>query len=165
MKSFVSFTLFAACILAGPSAGRAQDCSSWRNWDLRGTYTMSGSGWIDLSKLVPSLPAGTIPMSWAGAHSYNGTGGGTGWVSLNAGGVQMTITFVNLTYQMNADCSVSVSYSLKIKELNNAVIGPTSRVLVVGGSPTTLELRGITVGAGPGMPVDLLTSQRISMQF
>jgi len=165
MKSLVSFAVFAAWILAGPSGVRAQNCGAWTNWDLRGTYTSSGSGWIDLSKIVPALPSGTIPMSWAGAHTYNGTGGGSGWVSLNAGGVQMSITFVNLTYQMNADCSVAVSYSMKVKELNNATIGPVSRVLVVGGNPGALELHGISVGAGPGTPVDRLSSQRISMQF
>ncbi len=164
MKSLVSLTVLTALVLALSPVSSAQDCSGWSNWDLRGTYTMSGSGWIDLSKLVPTLPAGSVPMTWAGAHTYNGLGGGGGWVAVNAGGVQMSITFVNLTYQMNADCSVAVSYSMKVKELGTT-IGPSSRILVVGGNAGALELHGITVGLGPGSPLDLLNSQRISMQF
>jgi hypothetical protein len=125
---------------------------------------MAGSGWIDLSKLVSTLPAGTIPMSWVGAVGYNGRGGGAGWVSVNAGGVQMTIEFVNLAYQIKADCSVSVAYSMKIKELG-ATLGPVSRLLVVGGRGAALDLYGIQVGGGPSMPVDLMTMHRISMDF
>jgi hypothetical protein len=125
---------------------------------------MAGSGWIDLSKLVPALPAGTIPMSWVGAVSYNGIGGGTGWVALNAGGVQMAIELVDLAYQVKADCSVPLSYSMKVKELG-VTLGPVSRILVVGGRGAELRLYGIQVGAGPGKPVDLMTAHRVSVQF
>lgn len=163
MKRLVSLTIFAAYVLLVSPQAKAQDCSDWSNFDLRGTYAMSGSGWIDLSKLVSTLPGGTIPMSWVGAVSYNGRGGGTGWVALNAGGVQMSIEFVNLAYQVKADCSVAVSYSMKVKELG-ATLGPASRLLVVGGRGAALDLYGIQVGAGPGMPVDLMTLHRISMQ-
>lgn len=164
MKSLVSVTMFATCLLAISQNGKAQDCTGWTNWDLRGTYTMAGSGWIDLSKLVSTLPAGTIPMSWVGATSFNGNGAGSGWVSVNAGGVQMNMDLVGLTYQVKADCSVSVSYSMKVKELG-ITFGPVSRLLVVGGNPAALELYGIQVGAGPGMPLDLMTKHRVSMQF
>lgn len=164
MKRLVSITMFAACLLAVAPGLHAQDCSAWSNWDLRGTYTMSGSGWIDLSKLGPGLPAGTIPMAWVGAETMNGSGRGSGWVAVNAGGVQLNIEFVNLTYAIKADCSVLVSYSMKIKELNTT-IGPVSRVLVVGGHGAAMELYGIQVGAGPGMPVDILTKHRVSMDF
>ena len=125
---------------------------------------MSGSGWIDLSKLASTLPAGTIPMAWAGAMSYNGAGGGTGWVAVNAGGVQITIDFVNLTYQAKADCSVPVSYSMKVREFG-VTLGPVSRLLVIGGNPAALSLYGIQVGTGPATPVDLMAAQRVNMQF
>lgn len=81
MNRLLSLTMLAACFMASTPGSNAQDCSAWSNWDLRGTYTMSGSGWIDLSIVfpgVPGIPAGTIPMARAGAVSYNGRGAGTG---------------------------------------------------------------------------------------
>jgi hypothetical protein len=164
MKRLVFLTILAACVLALSPAAAAQDCSVWSNWDLRGSYTMSGSGWIDLSKLVPGLPSGSIPMAWAGAVSYNGTGGGGGWVALNAGGVQMGIDLVNLTYQVKADCSVSISYTMNFRDLG-VKLGPVSRLAVVAGGAGMLEIDGIQVGGGPGMPVDLMVMHRISMQY
>jgi hypothetical protein len=64
--------MFAGCLVILSAAVQAQDCSNWSNWDLRGTYTMSGSGFIDLSKVLPGsgLPSGMIPMTWVGAHTY-----------------------------------------------------------------------------------------------
>ena len=164
MKGLVHFMILSACMLVASHAANAQDCSDWSNRDLRGTYTMTGSGWIDLSKMVPTLPPGSIPMSWAGAFSWDGEGKGTGWVSINAGGVQMNIAFVNMTYDMKPDCSVAVSYSSRIKELGTT-LGPDARILVVTGTPAALGLDGIQVGAGPGTMVDLLTARRISMRF
>ena len=164
MKCLASFALAAARVLAATGSRNAQDCGSMTNWDLHGTYTMTGHGWIDLSKLVATLPAGSIPMTWVGALSYNGTGGGSGWVSVNAGGVQMNAQFVNLSYQMNGDCSVSVNYSMKVKELG-LTLGPAARLLIVSGTPGALELQGISVGYGPGTLVDVLTMRRVSMQF
>jgi hypothetical protein len=172
MKRFVSFMLFTTCLLALPPGVRAQDCSRWNNWDLRGTYTMSGSGWVDLSKLVPGLPgvpAVMIPMSWVGVDVWDGRGSGTGWVALNAGGTQFTVQLVGITYAMKADCSIQASFSMKIKELGDLVVGPFSRVYVVSGRPEAeaLELHGMLVGvppgAGPGTGLDLLVSHRISM--
>lgn len=164
MKRLVSVTMFAACLLASSPVVRAQDCSNWSNYDLRGTYTMSGSGWIDLSKLVATLPAGTIPMSWVGADMWDGKGGGTGWVSVNAGGVQLTVQLVGKVYAVKADCSVQESFSMKIKELG-ITLGPFSRLLVIGGTPEALEVYGMFVGAGPGSGVDLMVAHRISMQY
>jgi len=63
MKSVISITILASVLLISPAA-KAQNCR-WTKYDLRGTYAMSGSGWIDLSKLAANLPPGTVPMSWA----------------------------------------------------------------------------------------------------
>jgi len=161
MKSVISLTLFAS-VLAISSIARAQDCR-WTTRDLRGTYAMSGSGWIDLSKLAANLPPGSVPMSWVGTHTWDGKGGGSGWVAVNAGGIPMSIQLVGLTYSVQADCSVLATYSMKIKELG-VTIGPASRIYVVSPTLLSLELFGIQAGAGPGMPVDLTTSRRVSMQ-
>ncbi len=167
MKRFVSVVMFAMWLLALSPVVRAQECRNWTNWDLRGTYTMSGSGWIDLSKVAPGLPAGFTPMSWVGLERLDGHGGATGWVSANAGGVQLNFEFVNKTYAVQADCSVQVTYSMKVKEMGGAIIGPSSRLFVIQGTPGepwgSLELDGILVGAGPGTGVDLMVAHRISL--
>jgi len=119
MKRIISATMLASCLLAVAPDVLAQNCGAWSNWDLRGTYTTSGSGWIDLSKLAPGLPAGTIPMAWVGAETMNGLGQGSGWVAVNAGGVQLSIQLVNLTYAVQADCSVLISYSMKGRTITN----------------------------------------------
>src|SRR5690348_12385589 len=95
MKRLGSATMMAACILVFSGAARAQDCSDWSNWDLRGTYTMSGNGFVDLSKILPGagLPSGAVPLFWVGAHTLNCAGGGTGWVFFNAAGSQFGIQF------------------------------------------------------------------------
>jgi len=169
MKRLVLVTMFAAAFLL-TSAAKAQDCSNWSNWDLRGTYTMSGSGFIDLSRVVPGagLPSGLIPMTWVGAHTYNGAGGGTGWVSINAGGNQMNAQFVGLTYSAKANCSIQVTFSMKVAELGNLVVGPVTRLVVPAPMPAGLELHMILGGPAPGTPggaLDLGVSHRISMQY
>jgi hypothetical protein len=168
MKRLVSVMTLAACLLAVSTTVRAQDCSSWNNWSLAGTYTMSGSGYVDLSKLLPGLgmPSGMIPMSWVGAHTYNGIGGGTGWISLNAGGNLLNAQLTGMTYSMQSDCSVQSSFSLKIKELG-ITIGPFPRVGVVVRKPDALEIHIIFGGPPPGtagVGLDLGVEQRISVQ-
>ena len=168
MKQFASATMLAACFLTIAPVVRAQDCSGWNNSHLRGTWTMTGSGYIDLSKLVPGnpagLPSGMIPMTWVGAHTYDGAGGGSGWVIMNAGGAQINAQLNPITYAVNADCSVNITFSMKAKELPGVTIGPVSRVLAISGKMGALELHGILVGGGPGTWLDLMTSRRISMQ-
>jgi hypothetical protein len=170
MKRLVSVTMVATCLLVFSPAVTAQDCSNWSNSTVQGTYTMSGSGFIDLSKVLPGmgLPSGLIPMSWVGAHTYDGSGGGTGWVSFNAGGSQLNAQLVGLTYAMQSDCSLQSTFSMKVKELG-ITVGPFPRLEVVVTKPGALELHMILVGNGPGKPpaagLDLGVAYRISTQY
>jgi hypothetical protein len=75
----------------------------------------------------------------------------------------MTIQLVGVAYAVQTDCSILATHSMKVKELG-AAIRPVSRIYVVAPTLSSLELYGIQAGAGPGMPVDLTTSRRISMQ-
>jgi len=47
MIRLVSVTMCVGFILAVAPRLRAQDCHLWTNWDLRGTYTVAGTGWIE----------------------------------------------------------------------------------------------------------------------
>jgi hypothetical protein len=143
---------------------------------------MSGSGWVDLSKLLagipglPPLPTGFIPVSWVGTFTLDGTGGGGGSVSFNGGGNQMSAAIVNKKYSVNqANCTVQETFSLKINELpGNPTIGPITRLMVpvlrqgMVGFPPTLDLHMIWQGTTPGAPtgpvVDSGVGYRISMQ-
>lgn len=89
-----------ACILMGLPAVQAPDCSNWTNWHLRGTYMMSGSGYLDLSMLFPKkgFPSGLSPMFFVGSHVYDGSGAGTDWLSMNVGGTQMNPEYGKYTY-------------------------------------------------------------------
>ena len=165
MKNIIWVVVFAASLFAFSPICRAQDCSNLNNWDLRGIYAFSGSGWMDFSKLVPTMPAGTVPMAGVGVISLDGIGGGTGWTSANSGGIQMTNELVNLTYQVKPNCSVVMTFSIKVKELGGATIGPMSRVAVISRRGLEIELLGILVGAGPGMPVEQTLMRRFSMDF
>jgi len=173
MKRIVSVAMFAAGLLAVSAVVQAQDCSSMGNWDLRGTYTMAGSGFIDLSKAllgVPGLPTGFIPTTWVGAHTLNGAGSGGGWVSINAGGTQMSASFVGLKYSIKSDCSIQASFSMKINELGGLVVGPFPRLMVPVLKPDgSLELHMIFLGTPPGAPtgpiVDSGVAYRISLQY
>lgn len=163
MKRLVG-VIFVTSFFGFSAICRAQDCSNWSNEDLRGTYATSGDGWIDLSKLNPALPAGYTPKSFVGAIGIDGWGNGKGWLSLCAGGIQMTMEFVNMTYDVKSNCSVAMNYSLKVKELGTT-IGPMSQVAVIAGNGPGLELIGMEVGTGPGSMVTDIHSKRISMQF
>ena len=163
-----AFIPLVACILTVLPAVKAQDCSNWSNWDLRGTYTMSGSGFIDLSKLFPwkGFPSGLSPTSFVGGHVYNGAGGGTGWLAMNIGGTQMNPEYGAYTYSMRADCTVQVTYTLNFKELG--VTLPFTRVGVVVPKPGGLEIHTLSVGKPVGTPagagLNLNVLHRISMQ-
>jgi len=175
MKRLVSVTMLAASLLALPPAVRAQECSHLNTYDLRGTYTIDGSGWINLATalpMIPGLPNQFVPMSWVAAEVFDGFGNGSGWLSLNAGGTQMSATFVNKKYSVQADCSVQITYSIKINELNGLVIGPFSRLAVpefqqtlIGSTVSRLHM--ITVGAAPNTApaplVDSAIATRISL--
>jgi len=174
--------VFAASLLAVSEGVRAQDCSNLTNADLRGTYTMSGSGAIDLSKFLagipglPPLPTGFIQMSWVGATTLDGFGGGGGWVSFNGGGNQMSASIVNKKYSINPNCTIQESFSLKINELPGVIVGPITRLAVpvwkqegMGWVPQALELHMIWQGTAPGTPtgpvVDSGVAHRISRQY
>ena len=157
------------CLLAAAAIATGQNCSGLSNSHLAGTYAMYGSGYIDLSKLlpgVPGMPAGMIPMTWVGAHTYDGSGSGTGWVTLNAGGMRMDAQFASLSYSVQPDCSIQISFSMKIKQLG-ITIGPFPRLGVVARKGDTLEIHFILAPppgeAGAGL--DLGTAVRISMQY
>ncbi len=180
MKFVCGLTIVLLGLALCPIAA-AQDCGHVTNYDLRGTYTMSGSGFIDLSKLLagipglPPMPVGLVPFSWVGAHTYNETGGGTGWVSMNAAGNQLNATFVGLKYSIGANCRVEASFSLQIAELGGAVVGPISRVLVPvfrpapdWWAPAQVELHMIVEGPAPGTPgagLDNGVAYRISTTY
>lgn len=183
MKRIVSVAMFVTCLLAVSPVVRAQNCSNLTNYDLRGTFTMSGSGWIDLSKFLagipglPPLPTGLIPMSWVGTETLDGVGGGGGWVSFNGGGNQMSASIVNKKYSIQPDCTIQTIFSLKVNELPPSVppIGPITRLMVPvvkregpEWMPPTLELHMIWQGTAPGAPtapvVDSGVAYRISMQ-
>ncbi len=165
MKGTAFAGVFTACFLIAVSPARAQDCSDWSNWDLRGTYTMNGSGWIDPSTLAPALPKGTVPLKWVGAAVFDGSGSATAWVLANGGGVQLTMRSKNITYQMRSDCSLTLTAVWTVDELGGMSIGPFVRVLVVGPRQPAFEAYGIMAGAAaPGGPVEGFTARRISMK-
>jgi hypothetical protein len=140
----------------------------FHSWQSR-KKARTGSGYIDLSKVFPGqgFPSGLVPTSWVGAKSYDGRGGGTGWVSINIGGSQLSGQFVDFKYSVNPDCSVQTSQSLKVKELG-VTIGPLLRRGVIAGKMEDLEIRsmalGTPFGTGPGASLDSGMLRRISMQ-
>ena len=153
MRKLIVATVSAICLTAMAPAVRAQDCSNWNNSRLAGTYTMSGKGSSDLSKIVPGLgfPSGLTPIYWVGALVLDGAGGGSGWVSMNAGGMQLTVQLVGMKYSMQSDCSVQWTASMKQKDLG-LTLGPVQRVMVVVPKPDALELHMLTAGSGLGQP-------------
>ena len=176
MNRFVTVTMWSTCLLAAAPVVGAQDFSNISNYDLRGTYTMSGSGYVDLSMFfqgvpgLPPLPTGYVPMSWVGAHTYDGAGGGTGWVTFVAAGTQMTAKLTDMKYSIKPDCSLAGSFSMQINELQGLKIGPFSRVQVVVMKPgSAVEIHMMFAGTAPGMPpgagLDSGVAYRISVQY
>ena len=154
MKRMACIGMLLACVLAASSVASAQNCSNWSNWDLRGTYAMSGSGYIDLSKVFPGMgfPSGPVPLYWVGAHTYNGKGGGSGWIVLNAGGGQLHGKLVGKSYAVQPDCSVQETFSVALQE-TGTTIGPFQRIGVVAPMPLypwALDLYMILGGSEPG---------------
>jgi hypothetical protein len=180
MKRIVSVAVLGTFLASISPEARAQNCSSLSDYDVRGTYTVSGSGWIDLSKFLagipglPPLPTGLIPQSWVAAVTWNGARGGGGWVSFNGGGNQMTAQLVGMKYSVNSDCSVQMTFSMKINELPQSVpaLGPFTRLMVPvlnHNGMSELQFLVIWQGTAPGTPtspaVDSGVAHRISTQY
>ena len=167
MKSV--FVPLVGTVLAFLPALSAQDCSSWTRWDLRGTYAQSGSGYIDLSKAFPGagLPSGLTPYFVISAIAYDGLGGGTGWLAFNMGGYQVNAQYVGYTYSMQTNCSVQVSFRLKLTDLGITSGVQGSIKVIVPKRGGDLELRSIHVGAplggAPDPSLNLEEMHRISM--
>jgi hypothetical protein len=166
MKHLLSMSILAAGLLLLAPAIQAQDyCSNWSIWALRGTYAFTATGWQDLSEINPALPKGYAPVSIIGAFTVNDPGDVTGWALINAGGVQMTAEFVNSHFSApKADCSFTISLSMRIKEFEG-VVGPYSYAGVITGDGSALEIVFMMLGTGPGSHVDLNHAKRISMKF
>lgn len=171
MKHFISATLLAICFLAASPVLEAQDCSNWTTWDIRGSYTLSGSGYIDLSKTFPGLglPSGMSPFYWVGGHTLDGLGGEStpGWISFNMGGYQINAQFVDYRYSMKSNCSVVFTFRLKLTDLG-VTTGPQTSLKVIVMKGGELQLDSITVGNPLGTPaaasLGLEVMHRISMQ-
>lgn len=110
-------------------------------------------------------------MYWVGAHTYDGKGNGTGWVTVNAGGGEIHGKLVGFSYAMHSDCSVQLSFSLQVQE-TGTTIGPFQRVAVVAPTPHhpwALDLNMIFGGSQPGNdPVpcfDGAVAHRVSMRY
>jgi hypothetical protein len=184
MKRIVSVAVLGIFLLVLSPAADAQNCSSLTAHDVRGTYTVSGSGWIDLSKFLagipglPALPTGFVPQSWVAGVTWDGAGAGNGWVSFNGGGNHMTAQLVGMKYSVKPDCSVQMTFSMKINELPQSVpaLGPFTRLMVpvvthdpMWWAPSALEFQAIWQGTAPGTPtapvVDSGVAHRISLQY
>jgi hypothetical protein len=163
MKKLVTATLLAVSALAVCQNVRAQSCVSFSNSDVRGAWSLIGSGWKDPSKLNPAFPVGYVPMSYVGVIRLDGEGSGSGSLSVNLGGAPVTLEFLNLTYRVKADCMIEVTYSYKLKELGVSA-GPVTRVLVYMPGGLGLEFQGAIAGTGPGAEIDTCTMRRVAMR-
>jgi len=159
MKKLAIVAAIAAAPLALCPHLKAQPCMSWTNTDIRGVYSMSGSGWRDLSKINPAAPPGFLPGTFVGMVTLDGVGGGTGWLEANLAGTSVTAEFVKLTYQVKGDCTVLFSYFLKFQEFG-ITLGPESR-LFVSMMGTPLEAHGVVVDSTPASPIDVCVVKRI----
>jgi len=163
------FVPLVGAVLTFLPALKAQDCSSWTNWDLRGTYAQSGSGFIDLSKTFPGagLPSGLTPYFVISAIVYDGRGGGAGWLSFNMGGTQVNAQYVGYTYSMLANCSLQVTFRLKLTDLGITSGVQSSLKIIVPKRAGDLELRSIHVGTpfgtAPDTSLNLEEMHRISI--
>jgi len=159
MKRLFSLLLVIVCALALCPNLQAQACANWNNWKLAGTYSMSGSGFVDLSKLNPALPAGMVPYTFVGVADKDGTGNSSGFVYLNFGGMVVRAEITNGKQQVNADCTVQDTFTITIKDLGLSL--PGTRIFVITPGRDSLVLEGIMVGTGPGTILHRITMKRI----
>ena len=138
----------------------AQNCSNWDNWSVRGTYTVTGNGWIDLAR-DPSQSKGYSPQVFVQAFTLDGRGGGTGWIQSNLGGIDFQAK-VKWTYSVQADCKITGTSSYFV---NGAWTAPNTLSWVISSHNADLKLSGIMVGAGPGSGVAQATATRLSMDY
>jgi hypothetical protein len=165
MKRSSAAGILAVCLLWVAAPVHAQDGSTCSLWAMRGTYAFSATAWQDLSVMNPSLPKGYAPVSIVGAFAVNAGGELTGWATVNAGGIPMTVEFVDSRVSTpKADCRVAMTFSMKIKEYGDVIDGPYSYTGVIAGDPSSLEIVFMMLGTGPGSHVELARAKRISMR-
>lgn len=166
MKRLLSVSVLAASLLSLAPASQAEECGTSGFRALRGTYTFAGTAWQDLSEINPALSPGYAPVTIIGAFTVNGHGDVNGWAHVNAGGLQMSATFVNSTFGApRTDCSFPVTLSMRINEFGDVVTGPYSYTGVVTGDGPVREIAFMMLGTGPGSHVELDRARRISTRF
>ena len=85
-------TMIVAVALAGVATSEAGERFSRRS--LKGTYGFNGSG---------TVAGGTVAAGFVGLNSFDGAGGCTATVRLNAGGTVIPLSAAECSYTVNAD--------------------------------------------------------------
>jgi hypothetical protein len=159
-RLFATGALISCALAICPNLKAQWGCSALSDWNLRGTWSISGSGWKDLSKIAPTLPPGMVPIAYVGIAKLDGMGAASGWLSMNLGGQQVSVEFINFAVHLKPDCTALATYSYKIKELG-ITAGPEKRLLVLTGDMVKLQYDSVVIGTGPSTSVDSCVVRRI----
>ena len=87
-------------------------------------------------------------------------------VRVHAGGLPLSAEFVNSQVTaVRADCSFSMSLSMRMPDFGGAIDGPYAYTGVVAGEGAALEMAFMMHGTGPGTHVEMNRARRISMKY
>jgi hypothetical protein len=128
---------------------RAQDAGACSTATIRGTYSVTCTGFVSPAPGAPQMPAsvlGTVTTAW--------NGGVTGATKMSVGGTIVNQT-VTGTVNVNSDCTGSVSYAQKLNGQPAPNLNVVFNIVNFGA-----EMNGMSVDQGATLVCKLQLMQK-----
>ncbi|MEK7407073.1 MAG: hypothetical protein AAB225_18530 [Acidobacteriota bacterium] len=124
---------------------------------VRGTWAMTALGW---ATPLQTPEAGPVPIVMIGVAVIDHTGRMTGPGTAVWGGQVLDYELVDGTVQVNADCTGTLKYGVKLKGAPAPVPGQyIERMIII---PEKHEMASVSVQSPLSKPMWLTTAKRIS---
>lgn len=148
-----------AALIAASASSMLHAQVSCGNYSLRGTWIYSYQGTVLTTPAGATQPV-PVPAALQGVGWSDGQGKWGGGFTMSFGGEIMDLEFADMSTQVNADCSGTVTWSVKVKGTSSVLPGQGVEKILV--APDGSEVRSILVKGVMGKPIILGTWKRIS---
>jgi hypothetical protein len=147
-----------AALLAASASGLLYAQGQCGNYTLNGVYLISYEGTLIYTPPGATQPV-PAPFVVLGVFSRDYQGNWSGASTTSLGGQILEAELVQLTTQVNADCTGTATWTAKVKGTNTVIPGQGMDKIFV--TPDGSEVKGISIQSPQGKPISLGAWKRV----